>query len=335
MIRFPSLLIFAALNLSIAHAASEARQKKTIEQRLNEIATQVAPAKLGVAVFDFQTGKQIGLHADERFPMQSVFKAPLAAAVFSLAEQGKLSLDQKVTLEEKDLSAPIGIPESINEQWPGNREYTILELIEKAVAISDNTAADLLLSRVSGPEGVDQYLEKHGIHGMHLDRSERELQPQVHGMGKFQTSWARGDQFKLALQAIPEEIRRKSITNYLSDPRDTTTPQAALTFLKKLESGELLSKDHTQQLLKMMSSNRYGTHRLKAGIPADAIFAHKTGTARVDLGICPAVNDIGIITLANGKKYAIASFLSGTTLNDVEREAIHSEVARSVFAICW
>ena len=79
-----------------------------------------------------------------------------------------------------------------------------------------------------------------------------------------------------------------------------------------------------------MTQTTTGQARLKAGLPPAATLAHKTGTGRTDLGVNPATNDIGVITLKDGRRYAVAVFLAGSPAGDAERDAIIADVARAV-----
>src|SRR3546814_2169292 len=96
-----------------------------------------------------------GVNAEKPMPMQSVFKLPLAIAVMDAADKGKLSLDDTVSLAREQLSVAHS---PIAEAFPERTDYTIEALIRAAVAQSDNTAADLLLKRIGGPDRKSQRL---------------------------------------------------------------------------------------------------------------------------------------------------------------------------------
>lgn len=300
-----------------------------LQAELNRLSASAAPGKLGVAVLDLGTGGFTGVNADRAFPMQSVFKAPLGAAVLAQVDAGRLSLDQSVTLARADLSPPYS---PIADAWPGRQRYTVRELLELTVGGSDNTGADVLMRMIGGPSAVTRYLRSEGIVGMRIDRYEREFQPEVAGMGPFREAWIGESAFVAARDAVPVERRRAALTRYLGDARDTSTPRASTAFLAKLAAGELLSPASRTLLLDIMTRTGTGVNRLKAGLPAGAAIAHKTGTGRTDLGIVPAANDIGLVTLADDRRFAIASYLAGSALPEAERDALHATAARAAAA---
>jgi beta-lactamase class A len=99
-------------------------------------------------------------------------------------------------------------------------------------------------------------------------------------------------------------------------------------FLQKLASGEVLPQEG-KNLLAIMAASQTGAKRIKAGVPAGSVVAHKTGTAADVLGTNPATNDIGIVTLPNGRRFAIAVFVSGSDKPQGAREKAIADVARA------
>ncbi|HEX5775885.1 MAG TPA: class A beta-lactamase [Caulobacteraceae bacterium] len=298
-----------------------------LDRDIGAIARRARPAAFDVGVLNIDGGETWALAANRAFPMQSVFKAPLGAAVLEQVDAGKLSLDEVITIREQDLSPPYS---PVADAWPGVQSYTVRDLLVRAVGGSDNTAADVLMKRIGGPGMVQAYLGDKGIHDLRIDRYERELQTDIYGMAAFHPEWRGEAAFTAALAAVPPATRRAAMSAYLTNHRDTATVSAALTFLQKLVSRELLSRQSTDLLLRIMTETTTGQARLKAGLPPDATLAHKTGTGRTDLGLNPATNDIGIITLKDGRRYAVAVFLAGSPASDTERDAIIADVARAV-----
>jgi beta-lactamase class A len=290
------------------------------------IADRARPGVLGVGLMNLESGEVWTFNGDRRFPMQSVFKAILGAVVLGEVDAGRLSLDESVILAENDISPPFS---PIAEAWPARSTYTIRELLVAAVGASDNTAADVLMRRVGGPGALTAWLAQHHIDDVRVDRYERELQPEIAGLESFRIAW-KGEAFARQLAAVPVPQRAAMLRAYLKDPRDTATPRGMLAFLRQLQGGELLSPASTKLLLRIMTQTSTGPDRIKAGLPKGATLAHKTGTARTDLGVNPAVNDVGIITLPDGRAYALAVFLSGATLDEAGREAVIADVARAV-----
>jgi len=299
---------------------------EALTQSLQALADRAAPGVLGVAVRDAQTGQTVTFNGERRFPLQSVFKAPLGAAVLSEVDKGRIRLDEVVTLRDIDLSPPFS---PIAEAWPQRTDYTIAQLLEAASGTSDNTAADVLLNKIGGPGALTAWLTLKNIHDFRIDRYERQLQPEISGMASFRADW-RGPAYRPVLMAVPEATRRRAMADYLADPRDTATPGGAVRFLAALQAGQLISRASTDRLLAIMTATTTGQGRLKAALPAGATLAHKTGGARTDLGLTPASNDIGLYRLKDGRQFAVAVFLSGSTAPDAERDAVIADAGRTV-----
>ncbi|WP_333588059.1 class A beta-lactamase [Phenylobacterium sp.] len=331
---------FAVLALALTVSACEPGMPQTaaetpamdaqiLDAAAERIAATAAPARFGAGFLNLESGELWAVAGSDRFPMQSVFKAPLAAVVLAEVDAGRIALDQVVTLSDEDLSPPFSL---VGEAYPERRDYTVEDLIVLATGRSDNTAADVLMRLVGGPGAVTAWLRSHGLKEMRVDRYERQLQPELAGMGSFRPAWKTSAAYREALMGVPPLQRQAATAAYLRDPRDTTTPRDALLFLSKLAAGELLSPASTERLLTIMTETPTGANRLAAGLPDGARLAHKTGTARTDLGLTPAMGDMGIITLADGRRYAVAVFFAGVTLPEAQAEALFADFARAATA---
>ena len=127
------------LLICIFSFAQKAELKKEISKITEGKKATVAVSVLGID-FPFQYNNN---NAEKKLPMQSVFKYHIALAVLDLVDQGKLSLDQKVFIKKSELLPNTWSP--IREKNPeGNFEMPISELIEYAVAMSDNVGCDVL-----------------------------------------------------------------------------------------------------------------------------------------------------------------------------------------------
>ena len=326
------ILILAALVLTACKPEASGSAARTqpldaalLDREIGVIADRAKPAMLEVAVQNLEDGEMWAWNGDKAFPMQSVFKAPLGAAVLSEVDAGRLSLDEVITLREQDISPAHS---KVADAWPERTTYTVRELLVWAVGDSDNTAADVLMKRIGGPGALTAWLRGKGVKDIRVDRYERELQPDVNGMASFRIAWKGWPAFSAARDTLPEALRREATARYLADPRDTATASGTLTFLRKLAIGELLSPRSTATLLSLMSTQNTGPARMKAGLPGGASLAHKTGTSATDLGVTPVVNDIGIVTLKDGRRYAVAVFMTETTLDETAQETLFADIMK-------
>lgn len=257
--------------------------------------------EVGVAVVDSARKKQFMLNQDKPFPMQSVCKLPIAIAILRMADAGKLSIQDKITVRRIDV-VPFHSP--IKEVIKGKQsDFTIRELITRSVCTSDNTACDILISRAGGANAVTAILKQAGVSGIRIDRPEGTLQPESVEIAKF-----------------------------LTDPRDTSTPEAMVEMLQKLYRGNLLSKSSTAVILADLFNCKTGPARIKAGLPAGWTLAHKTGTGRDVVGQNTATNDVGVAVGPHGETIYIAVFTKGSRATIEVREAFMAKVAAQAVA---
>ena len=206
--------------------------------------------RLGVAALDTRDGSAIGYRENERFAMCSTFKALAGAAVLARVDAGKEQLDRRMRYDAKHLVTYSPVTEKHVETG-----MTLAEICEAAITLSDNTAGNLQLAAIGGPEG---------LHRLFAARSAI----------KSRASTA----IETALnEATP------------GDPRDTTTPAAMTENLRKLVLGDALSAKSRAQLKNWLIGSKTGDTRLRAGVPADWIVGDKTGT-----GGRGTNNDVGI-----------------------------------------
>lgn len=297
-----------------------------LTRAVSAIAGAARPAALGVGLTNLESGETFLFNGERRFPMQSVFKLPLAAAVLAEADAGRIRMPEPFILTEEDLSPPFS---PIAAAWPGEREYTAQALFEAMVADSDNTAADVLMKRIGGPGAVTAWLASRHVFELRVDRYERELQPELYGMPSFRPAWRDEARFAQARAAVPPADRLAAMRRYMADPRDTATPRGMLDFLQMLDRQELISRASTERLVELMGRTRRGNDRIRAGLPKGAFLSHRPGTSGTDQGISTAQNDVGLFTLVDKRSYAIAVFLSGSTLDDAGRDRIIAEVTRA------
>ncbi|RZJ11493.1 MAG: class A beta-lactamase [Acidovorax sp.] len=196
--------------------------------------------RVGVAVLDTHTGRQIAHRGGERFPMASTFKLLLAAQTLRRVDQGQDKLDRRITYAKKDLVTY----SPVTEPHADGAGLTVEELCAGTMTLSDNTAANLLLASNGGPAALTAYVRSLGDSITRLDRNEPALN-----------------------EAKP------------GDPRDTTTPQAMVHCIQALALGDALSPASREKLQGWLLANKTGDRRLRARLPEGWKAGEKTGTA--------------------------------------------------------
>jgi len=307
---------------AIAAEAPDAR----LQYALAQLADRAQPGVLGITVVDLDTRARIRINADHAYPMMSVFKAPVAAAVLAQVDAGRIRLNQQVTITRAQLVDGTAVP-SIGAHFSGEQmHFTVERLLAAAVSDSDNTAVDALIRLLGGPEVVTQFLRKHGIDGMRVDLGEGDISHLFEETSNGQTiPINETDEAALAR-------RQRGYRAYLNDPRNRTTPDAAAQLLEALWTGRLLSAESSKRLLDLMYGQTKPV-RLRAGLPADVRFADKCGTSYSLDDETAAYNDIGILTWPNGHTVIVAAFLTESKADKRTRDALFAEIGRDVSAM--
>lgn len=195
--------------------------------------------RLGIAVFDTQSGAWLGHRLDERFAMCSTFKWLAAAHVLHRVDHGLERLDRRIEFGRGAL-----LPWSpVTEKHAGGAGMTVGELCHAAITVSDNAAANLLLRSFGGPEDLTRFARQLGDPVTRLDRWEPELN-----------------------EAAP------------GDPRDTSSPRAMVELLRQAVLGTALSADSRQQLVQWLQATQTNLKRLAADLPSSWRVGSKTGT---------------------------------------------------------
>ena len=289
----------AILSLLVLLLASPAAAQKpdlsTLETTLQKI-TGAARGRTGVSLIHLESGATLDVRGDERFPMASIVKLPIAIEILKQVAERKLTLDRAVWLGASDIRPCC----TIERRHPkGGVSRTVRELLELAMVESDNTAADALLKVAGGPGVVAGRLRAMGFQTINVDRTEGQLLLDMAGV----TNAPPADEWTIELQRkLVAEADRETVTRgrarYLTDERDTATPSETARLLGRLHLGDLLPREETALLLSLMLQTKTGSRRIKGRLPPDTLVAHKTGTTAV------VINDAGIITLPPDSRIA-------------------------------
>ena len=112
--------------------------------------------------------------------------------------------------------------------------------------------------------------------------------------------------------------------------RNWFEPAGAVQLLRRISDNSPLTSEHTDLLLGWMTP-AVPTKRLEGDLPAGMRVAHKSGTSDVDDGVAHATNDIGLIPLPDGRRIAIAVFVTDSTADQDTREKVIARIGRAAY----
>ena len=270
-------------------------QNSKLKTEINQIIKD-KNATVAVSIVDFETNKSLSINGNKKLPLLSVFKFHIALAILDLVDQGKFSLNQNIFIKKEELLENTWSP--IRENFPeGNFDMTLGELIKYTVAQSDNNGCDILLRLIGGTETVQKFINSKGIKDFKIIYNEEKMHE--------------GHQFHYG---------------------NWTTTNAANNLLKKFYDGKIVSKSSTDFLMKTMLETNTGANKIVAQLPKGTWVAHKTGSSGKDeKGLTIAENDIGIITLLNGKQYALSVFVSDSMESEATNTKMVADISKLVF----
>jgi beta-lactamase class A len=253
-------------------------------------------ATVGISILGIEKPFELNIKGSAHLPMQSVFKFHIALAVLNLVDEGKLDLNQKILVKKSDLLENTWSP--IREKYPnGNVELTLAEIIKYTVAQSDNNGCDLLLKLIGGTKTVQDFMNKKGVIDFQIKYNEAKM----------------------------HEFWNIQYQNYSST-------NSIVKLLKDFQDGKIISKSSTEFLMKIMVETSTGKNKLTAFLPKNIEIAHKTGSSgKNDSGLTGAENDIGIVTLPNGKHYAICVFVSNSKETEEVNCKMIADISKLVF----
>jgi beta-lactamase class A len=241
-------LLATCVTQTAVPSPSAGKQKvlwQKLESRIQDVDAKL-DGVMGVAIEDLTTGDHYLLHEDEVFAQASSIKITVLATLYLQAQQGKLKLTDLYTVQSSDL-----VPDSdiMNGLTPGVTRLTLRDLATMMVAVSDNSAANVLIDRVGMPN-VNAMLDSLGLTHTRLRRKMMDLQAAKEG--------------------------RENIS----------TPREMMTLLDSIYHGKLLNKESTADFFTMLSTNKNSF--IPRDLPADLKIADKEGeleAVRTDSGI--------------------------------------------------
>jgi beta-lactamase class A len=298
-----------------------------LESRLRAMVSR-APARCGIVAKDLRNGAIARVNGEAPIPLMSVVKLPTALAVLDGVDQGRWSMTTPITLLGRDMH-PRG---ELGDRYPrGGGPVTLHRLLVAMLTRSDNSSADALMRLVGGPRAVTTWLERHGIQGLRVDRTERDLGDDWYGMAPGADKMGSAEDIRVRRAQVPEAVHDSAARAMLLDSRDTGTAEACVDLLERLWRGGLLSAAMTDTLKSMLARCKTAPNRLPGLLPRGTPVAHKTGTGGTSEGVTVAINDVGVIRLPHGDDVAIAVLVGEYRGHARRAESLISRVARGVF----
>ncbi len=291
----PKIVKIISLFILILLQSTLYAKQDSLYNQIQEIAKQ-AKGKVSVAARVLEDSISFSFYGDEMCVMQSVFKFPIGLAILDRIDKQEFSLLHKIHITPKELIKDTWSP--MRDSFPnGNVNITFENLLKYMVSQSDNIACDVLLHHIGKPKAVQNYIRKMGIDDFAMKYNEA-------GMHK----------------------------KWKNQYRNVCSPNAMINLLQKFYDGKILSQTNTAFLKQIMTETTTGKNRIKKYLPSDAVVAHKTGSSGTnEVGMTSAVNDVGIITMPNGKHLVLAIFVNDAYADFNVLEETIATISKTLF----
>ena len=265
----------------------------SLKNSIESVIAASGATAMGVAIKHLESGAEIYHNADQPVPLCSVFKIPVMAEAFRQIDAGRFTLDDRwdLTLAEKNL--PSGILVFLQD---GLRP-TVRDLLTLMIIISDNTATDMVMHRLS-VASTTKFMHELGLTDIHVPMTVRDIFNDIMGEA--------GSDPRLAFTNLdkpqPEGPSNRSGHAYSLGPdNDVGTPRALNQLNEMIFRGEVVNRAACDQMLHILLQQQLN-QRLPRFLPEGTPVAHKTGT------LSGIRNDSGIIYCNDHSHVAVTGF---------------------------
>ncbi len=240
---------------------------------------------VGVSATHLPSGTRIGWNEDLLFPTASVIKVPILVALYQEASAGRIDLNERVTYTHAVRVAGSGVLQDLDEEL----QPTLRDLATLMITVSDNTATDLVLARVTKAR-VEQVMADLGLSSIRVPYSVNEMLYELVDMDPAQPDYEENRRrLRLSLGSGGKAI--------VPEQTDRATPRDMCRLFELIEGRAILDHAACAAILDVCERQKFA-QLIPARLPTSIMVAHKTGSIR------SVRNDAGIVY----GPYAVAIF---------------------------
>lgn len=310
-----------ALLLAVSIAAQGA-DVSTLKKQIEQVIPR-ARGEVGVAIKHVESGTEILVNADKKYPMASTYKVPILVELYYQAAEGRFSLDDRVEVMPSDIHIGSGAMVALFD--PPGVQLNIRNLINMAMRVSDNSAADILLNRVEAGS-VTQRMKMLGLDSIRVDRSTLEMILDQSGLDYAQYGALPAREVRKLLDAIDSATAARADDQFNKIDKDTAKPADMNRLLEMIVRGEIVDRAASDEIINILKECQTGTARIPGLLPKDTEVAHKSGT------LSGSINDTGIVLLPyNAGHLVITVFMRNTRANTTARERVIADITRFAY----
>lgn len=267
----------------------ETTLRPALERRIAESGAE----RVGLAVYDLETGQGLSLDDEVRFHAASTMKVPVMMEVFRLVEQGELALTDRLPVKDQFASIIDGSPYRLQAESDSDgaiyrevgKEMTVRELVGRMITRSSNLATNLLIERV-GAGNVTRYMRR-------LGATEMEVLRGVEDTKAFQAG-----------------------------RNNTTTARDLLLLFRAIAEEKPVGREASAAMVEILQAQEFNSG-IPAGLPSGMRVAHKTGE------ITAHNHDAGIVYPEGRRPYLLVILTRGIRERE-KSDALIADLTRLV-----
>jgi beta-lactamase class A len=280
-----------------------------------------ARGEVGVAIKHVESGTELTINGEKTYPMASTYKVPILAEIFYQRAEGKVALDDRIEVTPADVHP--GGTIALLLDGPG-LQLSTYNLINLMMRVSDNSAADILLSKV-GAANVTARMRALGLDSIRVDRSTLEMILDQEGLDYATHGKLPMAELRARLAAIDPDTAARANERFNKMEKDVASPRQMNLLLEKIYRGEIVDRVSSDEIIEFMSHSMIGQTRIPGLLPEGTRVVHKTGT------ISGSTNDTGIVFLPDGRHLLITVFTKDAKAPAAERERVIAEISRYAY----
>ena len=281
--RYLLCVVFGQL-LSIYAVAAQLPNE--VSEKIHQVEADLG-ATVGVAVYNLSDNTRWRYNGDLRFPLMSTFKTLACAKLLADIDRGVQTFEHSVIIEKEKLISWSPITENLVGE-----PFTLKQACSAVMQMSDNTAANIVLEGIGGPDELTRFMRSMGDSVTRIDRIEPDLN-----------------------EALP------------GDNRDTTTPDAMVNSLAELLYGDTLSASAAAQLKQWMMDNKVSDSLLRSVLPQGWSIADRSGA-----GGFGSRGITAIVWSGQQSPVVIAIYLTQTDASFDRRNRAIAEIGQAIFS---
>ncbi len=266
-----------------------------LENAIQKIITDAGIPRAAVAVYDYESGEEVGYAADTYFHAASTIKLAILLVVFKAAESGRLKLDDLLHVRNRFLSVADGQPFRLERGRDADEEtyqrigrnMRVEQLLRQMITVSSNLATNLLLNYV-GLDWAQNAINDAGIEGVQLKRGVEDT-----------------------------AAHEKGINNEV-------TASGLVKILRVIQDATWIGPDSRDRILKILFDQKFNA-MIPKKLPSGVRVAHKTG----EISTC--CHDAGLIFYEDRKPYALAILTEVAPDKSIQHGPV-ADISEAVFA---